>query len=161
MPQNAPSGTVTPAPGITFEDLGVVVKITPHVHDAASVTLEFEAEYTQLTGNTSDGLPIIASRKFTMPIRMSFGQSAVIAGLVQRERLDVHQRPSAAEPDPLAALRDAQPHEQRHSADRQSEAVEPAAGRVPRAGGLDRHRGPRVAARLLGPGRASETPGLP
>ncbi len=82
--QSAPSGTVTPAPSITFEDLGVVVKITPHVHDSASVTLDLEAEYTQLTGDTANGLPVISSRKFTMPIRMRFGQSAVIAGLVQR-----------------------------------------------------------------------------
>jgi hypothetical protein len=83
-PQNAPSGTTTPPPSITFEDLGVAVKITPHVHDVASVTLELEAEYTQLTGDTSNGLPVISSRKFSMPIRMNFGQSAVIAGLVQQ-----------------------------------------------------------------------------
>ena len=83
LPQNAPSGTTAPPPSINFEDLGVLVKITPHVHDASSLTLDFDAEYTQLTGNTSDGLPIITSRKFTMPIRMNFGQSVVIAGLVQ------------------------------------------------------------------------------
>jgi hypothetical protein len=83
LPQNSPSGTIAPPPSITFQDLGVVVKITPHVHDAASLTLEFDAEYTELTGNTSNGLPIISSSKFTMPIRMNFGQSVVIAGLVQ------------------------------------------------------------------------------
>jgi hypothetical protein len=70
-------------PSITFEDLGVVVKLTPRVHDASSLTLDFDAEYTVLSGSTSDSIPIISSRKFTVQVRMKFGESAVIAGLVQ------------------------------------------------------------------------------
>jgi general secretion pathway protein D len=70
-------------PSITFEDLGLVIKMTPRVHDATSLTLEFDAEYKVLTGNTADSIPIISNRKFTAQVRMKFGESAVVAGLVQ------------------------------------------------------------------------------
>lgn len=70
-------------PSITFEDLGLVLKLTPRVHDASSLTLEFDAEYKVLSGSTSDNIPIISNRKFTVQVRMKFGESAVVAGLVQ------------------------------------------------------------------------------
>jgi general secretion pathway protein D len=70
-------------PSVTFEDLGIIVKLTPHVHDASSLTLDFDAEYKVLSGSTNDSIPIISNRKFTVQVRMKFGESAVIAGLVQ------------------------------------------------------------------------------
>lgn len=70
-------------PSVTFEDLGVIVKLTPHVHDSSSLTLDFDAEYKVLSGSTSDSIPIISNRQFTVQVRMKFGESAVIAGLVQ------------------------------------------------------------------------------
>jgi type II secretory pathway component GspD/PulD (secretin) len=36
-----------------------------------------------LSGSTSDNIPIISNRKFTVQVRMKFGESAVVAGLVQ------------------------------------------------------------------------------
>ncbi len=81
--QSSSTGSFTATPSITFEDLGVILKLTPHVHDATSLTLEFDAEYKVLSGNTSDSIPIISNRKFTVQIRMKFGESAVVAGLVQ------------------------------------------------------------------------------
>lgn len=70
-------------PSITFEDLGIVLKMTPRVHDSASLTLDFDAEYKLLSGSTADNIPIISNRKFTVQVRMKFGESAVVAGLVQ------------------------------------------------------------------------------
>ena len=77
------STSYVPPPQITFEDLGLVVKVTPRVHDATSLTLDLDAEYKVLSGSTLDGMPVISNRKFTTSLRMRFGQSAVIAGLVQ------------------------------------------------------------------------------
>lgn len=78
-----PSSGFATVPSITFEDLGIVLKMTPRVHDAAGLTLEFEAEYKVLSGSTADSIPIISNRKFTVQVRMKFGESAVVAGLVQ------------------------------------------------------------------------------
>ena len=77
------NASFTTTPSITFEDLGVILKLTPRVHDASSLTLEFDAEYKVLSGSTADSIPIISNRKFAVQVRMNFGESAVIAGLVQ------------------------------------------------------------------------------
>jgi general secretion pathway protein D len=72
----------TPPPTFTFEDLGLVLKITPKIHDSNEVTLDVEAEF-KLLGNTSfNGIPVITNRKFQNRIRMGFDESAVVAGLM-------------------------------------------------------------------------------
>ena len=78
-----PTSGFAAMPSITFEDLGIVLKLTPRVHDAESLTLDFDAEYKLLSGSTADNIPIISNRKFTVQVRMKFGESAVVAGLVQ------------------------------------------------------------------------------
>jgi general secretion pathway protein D len=81
-PVGNPGQTFAPAPTISFEDLGVVLKVTPHVHNKDEVSLELEAEFETLTGQTSNGIPVIANRKITSKVRMRFDEVAVIAGLV-------------------------------------------------------------------------------
>jgi len=71
-----------PPPTFNFEDLGLVLKITPKVHDSKEVTLEVEAEFKLLGTQSFNGIPVIGSRKFANRVRLSFDQSAVIAGLV-------------------------------------------------------------------------------
>jgi Flp pilus assembly secretin CpaC len=72
-----------PPPTFNFEDLGVVIKITPHVHGEQEVTLEIEAEYKVLTGQALNGIPVIASRSFKTSARMAAGETAVIMGLMR------------------------------------------------------------------------------
>lgn len=73
-----------PPPTINFEDLGVVVKVTPFVHGADEVTLDIEAEFKVLAGQQLNGIPVISNRKFTSRVRMRFDQTAVIAGLANK-----------------------------------------------------------------------------
>lgn len=78
------TGTVyTPPPTVNFEDLGIVLKVTPRVHGLDSVSLEIEAEFKTLTGEATNGIPVIANRKFSTRVRASFEETAVIAGLVR------------------------------------------------------------------------------
>ena len=77
------SGQVyTPPPTIEFEDLGLNVKITPYVHGDQSVSLDIEASFELLTGQTSNAIPVIGERKFQSRIDVKPGQWAVIAGML-------------------------------------------------------------------------------
>jgi general secretion pathway protein D len=71
----------TPIPSFTFEDLGLVLKVTPRVHDSQEVSLTLEAEFRVLAGSSINGLPIISSRKFSSAVRLREGQSSLVSGL--------------------------------------------------------------------------------
>jgi type II secretory pathway component GspD/PulD (secretin) len=71
-----------PPPTFNFEDLGLVLKITPKVHNSREVTLDVEAEFKVLGTTSFNGIPVIGNRKFANHVRLSFDQTAVIAGLV-------------------------------------------------------------------------------
>ena len=74
--------TYSPPPTFNFEDLGLVLKITPFVHDMDEVTLEIEAEFKVLGSGSFNGVPVISSRKYQGKVRLRTSQYAVVAGLV-------------------------------------------------------------------------------
>lgn len=82
--QEVPENAYRPPPTIQFEDLGVLIKITPWLHGADEVTLELNAEYKVLAGEALNGIPVISNRKFESRVRLRFGQSAVVAGLLSQ-----------------------------------------------------------------------------
>ena len=76
-------GTVyTPPPTFNFEDLGLVLKVTPHIHGIDEVTLDINAEFKLLGAAAVDGIPIISSRKYESKTRVMTGEWAVLAGLM-------------------------------------------------------------------------------
>jgi general secretion pathway protein D len=77
------SGTVyTPPPSFNFEDLGLLLKITPHVHGMDDISLEVESEFKLLGSTSVDGIPVISNRKFQSKVRLTTGEWAVLAGLM-------------------------------------------------------------------------------
>ncbi|HWE48277.1 MAG TPA: type II and III secretion system protein [Bryobacteraceae bacterium] len=81
-----PTGTTgsvfAPPPAFTYEDLGVSLKLTPHVHGMGEMTLAVETSYELLTGSAVNGLPIIGRRSLNSQVRLRNDEWAVIAGLV-------------------------------------------------------------------------------
>jgi general secretion pathway protein D len=75
------SGLSAP-PTINFEDLGLVLKITPAVHDQGEVTLDISTEFKVLGASDANGNPTISSRKYEGKVRMRMDESAIVAGLV-------------------------------------------------------------------------------
>jgi len=81
----ATSGTgqvFTPPPTFQFEDLGLVLKITPHIHGTDEVSMDVDAEFKLLGAGAVDGIPVISNRKYESKIRVRIGEWAVIAGLM-------------------------------------------------------------------------------
>lgn len=79
-------GSTTPnvvaPPAISFENLGLEIKATPHVHGADAVSMTIDATYETLNGQSADGIPVIASNKISTEIRLKNDEWAVVAGLI-------------------------------------------------------------------------------
>jgi general secretion pathway protein D len=75
------SGLSAP-PTINFEDLGLVLKVTPSLHDQGEVTLEISSEFKVLGATDANGNPSISSRKYEGKVRLRMDESAVVGGLI-------------------------------------------------------------------------------
>lgn len=71
-----------PPPSINFEDLGLILKITPHVHGLGDMTLDIEAEFKLLGASSVNDIPIIHNRKFQSKVDVATGEWAILAGLM-------------------------------------------------------------------------------
>ena len=80
------SGSTSPTyaapPAISFENLGLELKTTPHVHGADAVSMAIEASYETLSGQSADGIPVIETNKITTDIRLKNEEWVVVAGLI-------------------------------------------------------------------------------
>ncbi len=75
---------VPPFPSITYEDLGLNVKVKPVVHGDRSVSLTLEVQVRSLTGQSANGVPVISNREYNGSINLKDGESAVVAGQLSR-----------------------------------------------------------------------------
>jgi general secretion pathway protein D len=75
-------GQLSVPPAFNFEELGLVIKVTPHVNGSSEVTLDLETEFKALTGQSFNDVPVVASRKLQSQVRLRNGEWAVIAGLM-------------------------------------------------------------------------------
>jgi tetratricopeptide (TPR) repeat protein len=69
-----------PFPSVSYEDLGLNVKAKPVVHGNGGVSLALELQVRSLTGDSSNGVPVIANREYKGSIRLEDGEPAVVAG---------------------------------------------------------------------------------
>ncbi len=80
------AGTLRPPiPSYTFEDLGLVLTVTPTVHSAREVSLEIEVEFKLLAGGSVNGVPILANRAFSSQLRLVEGEYALVSGMAVME----------------------------------------------------------------------------
>ncbi len=84
--QQQQQGTlINPFPSFTFEDLGIKLKVTPHIHSNGDVSLKVEAQVRSLTGQNLNGVPTLSNRQTEQVVRVRDGSQALITGVLLRE----------------------------------------------------------------------------
>jgi general secretion pathway protein D len=93
IPANQYIGTTTAGAGqaytppltVNYEDLGLVLKVTPWINDGDDVTLDVDASFKELAAASVDGIPVISNTQYTGKVRLGQGEWAVLAGLVEHD----------------------------------------------------------------------------
>ena len=80
-----------PTPQITLEDLGLILKLTPHVNGDAEVSMDVEANFKTLGTQTFNTVPAIAQREFKGSVSLREGEWAVLAGMEATSRSATRQ----------------------------------------------------------------------
>ncbi|HTS38324.1 MAG TPA: hypothetical protein VMH04_21800 [Candidatus Solibacter sp.] len=73
---------VPPFPSVSYEDLGLNVKVKPTVHSDGDVSLQLEMQVRSLTGQSDNGVPVISNREYKGSINLKDGEPAFVAGEV-------------------------------------------------------------------------------
>jgi len=84
--QSALPGIYNPIGQVDLVDLGLVLKISPHINGDGEISLDLEADYTALGNQVYDTIPAIAERSFKGSVRLREGQWAILTGLDQTSR---------------------------------------------------------------------------
>jgi len=76
---------VAPFPSVSYEDLGLTLKVKPTVQGDGSVTMQVDLQVKSLTGQSNNGVPIISNKAYTGSIRLKDGEPAFVAGEVSHD----------------------------------------------------------------------------
>jgi type II secretory pathway component GspD/PulD (secretin) len=75
-----------PPPSFQFVDLGLTLKVTPAIRSMDNATLDVDAEYKVLTGDSVNGIPVIGNRALKSNVNLKMGEWAMIGGLLDVEQ---------------------------------------------------------------------------
>lgn len=77
-------------PQIQYEDLGLTLKLTPHVEFSGQVSLSLDMELTSLAGASLNSIPILANRQYSGVVSLRLGDSAIlVSDLSRQEPLEI------------------------------------------------------------------------
>ncbi len=79
--QQTSSSIYNPIGQITLEDLGLILKLTPHIDGEEEVSLNVESNYKSLGTQTYNTVPAINEREFKGSVILREGQWAILAGM--------------------------------------------------------------------------------
>ncbi len=74
-----------PLTNYDYQDVGIDIKVKPHVHREKEVTLEIDLKITSLAGTGYADIPIINTREVKNTLRLKDGESNLLAGLLRDE----------------------------------------------------------------------------
>jgi general secretion pathway protein D len=65
-------------PQIQYEDLGLTLKVKPHVEGEKDISLNLEMKLDSLAGSTINNVPVLNNRQYSGMVSLHFGDSALI-----------------------------------------------------------------------------------
>ncbi|MFU8925316.1 type II secretion system secretin GspD [Acinetobacter puyangensis] len=84
-------GTANPYTTIERKDVGITLKVVPQVGEAGTIRLEVEQEVSAVTNSTAARDIITSKRAIKTAILAEDGQTIVLGGLMQDDRIDERQ----------------------------------------------------------------------
>lgn len=78
-------GIAAAPPQIQYEDLGLTLKATPRVNRDGTIHVALDFKVLSLTGQASNGIPLLASRQFTSNISARDGDSVMLLSTLSRQ----------------------------------------------------------------------------
>jgi len=78
------SSTVT-TPQVQYEDLGLTLKVRPHVEGENEVSLDMNLKVESLAGSTINDIPVLASRQYSSVVSLRLGESALVTSAMSKE----------------------------------------------------------------------------
>ena len=74
----AASSSSSTIPQIQYEDLGLTLKVKPHLEGEKDVSLNLDMKLDSLAGSTINNVPVLNNRQYTGVVSLRFGDSALI-----------------------------------------------------------------------------------
>jgi type II secretory pathway component GspD/PulD (secretin) len=72
-------------PQIQYEDLGLTLKVTPHVEMSNAVSLNLDMKVVSLAGSSLNNIPILANRRYSGIVSLRLGDSAILVSDVSKQ----------------------------------------------------------------------------
>ena len=70
-------------PQIQYEDLGIILKATPHLHTGDDINMEVDLQIKALGTQSFNGVPVISQRDYKSTITVKDGEPSVVAGTIE------------------------------------------------------------------------------
>jgi general secretion pathway protein D len=81
------NGTI---PQFQYQDLGLTLKVTPHVESSNEVSLSLDMTISSLAGASLNNIPILANRQYSGVVSLRLGDTAIfVSDLSKQESLDI------------------------------------------------------------------------
>jgi len=75
---------IPPFPSVSYEDLGLELKAKPTVHGDGTISMELGLQVRSLTGQSTNGVPVISNREYKGSINLKDGEPAFVAGEISQ-----------------------------------------------------------------------------
>ena len=78
------TASTTTIPQISYEDLGLTLKVTPNVQKSGRVAMKLDLKIESLAGSALNNIPILASRTLTSDITVNESETAMLVSTVSK-----------------------------------------------------------------------------